>query len=68
MKQFIHWSLIATNYFAGGVLVEIDLQSVKMDSFGFVILTGLCTAILHIYLSVNVGRARRKYGVPVSFN
>ncbi|XP_003386237.2 PREDICTED: uncharacterized protein LOC100632748 [Amphimedon queenslandica] len=36
-----------------------------MDSFGFVILTGLCTAILHMYLAVNVGRARRKHGVPL---
>lgn len=37
-----------------------------MEPFGFVILTGFFTAILHFYLGINVGRARKRYNVPVS--
>ena len=68
----MHWSLIAreilhANYSCGRGAC-FYLQSVKMDPFGFVILTGFFTAILHMYLAVNVGKARKKYGVPVSFS
>lgn len=36
------------------------------DPFGYVILTGACSVVLHAYLSAKVGIARRKHKIPVS--
>ena len=36
------------------------------DPYGYIILTGACSALVHTYLSIKVGLARRKHKIPVS--
>lgn len=36
------------------------------DPYGYIILTGACSALVHTYLSIKVGLARKKHKIPVS--
>ena len=53
---------------SGVTLEERFISFPRGDPYGYVILTGACSALVHTYLSIKVGLARRKHKIPVSEN
>ena len=40
-------------------------MDVLPEGYGYVVMTGIGSSLVNVWMSINVGKARKKYGVKV---